>query len=86
MLFVVFFNKFKKIAKNLLTNEVKSGRILKLSRDRISQRPRQAASKDLEKIQKTFEKPLDKVEKMWYNIEVAAKNGNDPVQGFEKRS
>ena len=39
----------------------------------------------MKKFQKTFEKPLDKVKKMWYNIEVAAKTVTTRSEGLKKK-
>ena len=51
-----------------MTKRIKSDIIVKLSQKRVKPR----AEKELKKIQKTFEKPIDKQVKMWYNIKVVA--------------
>ena len=40
--------------------------------------------KILKKIQKTFEKPLDKAKRMWYNKRVAAKKATVTNLSIEK--
>jgi hypothetical protein len=56
------FSKPKKLSKKLLTKGGGSAIICKLS---TSGRPRETASKKItKKVEKTFEKPLDKRERM----------------------
>ena len=62
----------KKLLKNLLTNQEVCGIIYGLPWRRVANRrswqfARAIERKKFEKTKKTFEKPLDKIEKVWYN-------------------
>ena len=55
----VVFTYFKKMSKNVLTKRLRSGNIIKLSA-----RARPQDREEYKKLQKKFEKVLDKVKKM----------------------
>ena len=73
-------DKCKKLFKNLLTNGLKSGRISKFAwENKISHH-----EKSFEKNEKTFQKPIDKMVKMWYNNKVAAKKATIATEAWKK--
>ena len=74
--------KDKKTSKKLLTNGSESGIIYRLSERRA---PRMKGSeKNLEKVQKTFGKVLDKSKSLWYNIKVAERRLTARPKPLEK--
>jgi hypothetical protein len=65
-----------------LTNSARSAIICKLSTRRF---PQEAADdRNLKKVEKTFEKPLDKRKGVWYNVEALPHRGKSGEKNFLK--
>ena len=74
--------KDKKTSKKPLTNGNESGIIYRLS-ERGAPRMK-GSEKNLEKVQKTFGKVLDKSKSLWYNIKVAERRPTARPKPFKK--
>ena len=69
--------KVEKNRKKRLTNKNKSAIICKLSTSGHAEGA--TTKKDFEIFQKTFKKPLDKVEEMWYNTEAVRESDSESI-------